>query len=113
LVALSLSGKATFLACKFCDRIWNQFWQSSDAWERGHSNESELLSEESDPSWELIQQASAIEGTDAAAAFRLYLKAAEAGSIWAMQAVAWRSGRASGREADARAIDADRKVRPS
>jgi TPR repeat protein len=59
-------------------------WERSDAWERAHSNESELWSEESEPNLELIDRALAVQGTDPAAAFLLYLEAAEAGSVWAM-----------------------------
>lgn len=88
------------MACKICDRFWDQVWESSDAWERQHSNESELLSKESEQNWELIQQAAAVEDSDTAAAFRLYLEAAEAGSPWAIHAVAWRYWTGTGVVAD-------------
>jgi TPR repeat protein len=54
------------------------------------------LSEESDANWELIQQALAIEEGDPAAAFRLYLQAAEAGSVWSLEALGWRYWTGSG-----------------
>jgi hypothetical protein len=76
------------LTCKFCDPFWDWLWKKSGAWEREHSNESELWSKETQQSRELIEQASAIEDTRPAA-FRLYLEAAEGGSAWAMERVGW------------------------
>jgi len=62
--------------------------KKSHAWERAHSNDSELWSEEGLRNRELIEQAYARFKTDPAASFRLYLEAAEAGSAWAMEEVA-------------------------
>lgn len=75
------------MTCRLCDRFWNRFWEKSDAWERAHSNESELWSEEADQSRELIDRAFAIQKTDPAAAFRIFLEAAESGSVWAADRV--------------------------
>lgn len=88
------------MTCKFCDRFWERFSEFSEAWERGHSNESELWSEESDQSRELIEQASAMGRGNASAAFQLYLKAAEAGSVWSMQMVGWHYWTGTGVAAD-------------
>jgi TPR repeat protein len=60
----------------------------SDQWERDNSNEWELWCEESAENLQLIEEANTVWETDLAAAFRLYLQAADAGSIWAMQVVA-------------------------
>lgn len=76
------------MPCKLCDRWHARLWEKSDAWERAHSNESELWSEEPVRNRELIDRAYSAWTTDPAAAFRLYLEAAEAGSAWAMEAVA-------------------------
>jgi len=75
-------------------------WDESDAWERAHSNESELWSEESDRNRELIEQAWAIQVTNPAAALRIYLEAADAGSPWAMQQVGWHYRTGAGVAAD-------------
>ena len=80
--------KASVLTCRFCDPFWEWFWKKSDAWEREHSNESDLWSKETQQSRELIEQASAIEETDPAA-FRLYVEAAEIGSAWSMGRLGW------------------------
>lgn len=77
------------MACKLCARWRARLWEKSDAWERARSNESELWSEEPARNRELIEQAGDTRKTDPAAAFRLYRAAAEAGSAWAMDAVAW------------------------
>jgi hypothetical protein len=73
--------------CKFCDAFWDWFWDRSDEWERKRSNDSDLVSRESDRNRELIVRAYAISTTDPSAAFRLHLEAAEAGSAWAMERV--------------------------
>lgn len=77
------------MTCTFCEEFWDRFWANSDAWERTASNETQLLSEESDQSWKLIQRAGEIGDIDPASAFRLYLQAIESGSIWAMERVGW------------------------
>jgi TPR repeat protein len=77
------------LACKLCARWWARLWAKSEAWERARSNDSDLWAEEPARNRELIEQAYETHKTDPAAAFRLYLEAAEAGSAWAMEAVAW------------------------
>jgi TPR repeat protein len=76
------------LHCKLCDRWRENLARKSDAWERDHSNESELWSEEPPDNRALIDQAYALYSTDPAASFRLYLEAAEAGSAWAMEEAA-------------------------
>lgn len=77
------------MPCKLCARWRARLWKKCDAWERAHSNESELWWEQPARNRELMQQAEAREKTDPAAAFRLYLEAAEAGTAWAMDVVAW------------------------
>ena len=88
------------MICKFCDEFWDRFWAHSDAWERSASNENELLSKESDQTWDLIQSAGAIEDSDSASAFGFYVKAAEAGSVWSMERVGWHYWSGTGVEAD-------------
>ena len=105
------SGRAKRLSCKICAWLSDWFsiksdvdcarqWNESDAWERAHSNESELWSEESDRNRELIEQAWAIQVTNPAAALRIYLEAAYAGSPWAMQQVGWHYRTGAGVAAD-------------
>lgn len=77
------------MRCRLCARLCARLWEESDAWERAHSNASELWWEEPLRSRELYDRAYAIWETDPAAAFRLFLEAAEAGSTWAMEAVGW------------------------
>lgn len=77
------------LACKLCARLRAHLWEKSDAWERAHSSESAPWSDEPVQNLELVEQAYAVQKTDPAAAFRLYLEAADAGSAWAMNSVAW------------------------
>lgn len=72
------------------------FWQSNEDWERERSNETEILARETDQSWDLIQQASKLDDSDPAAAFRLYVNAAEAGSVWALETVGIRYWNGSG-----------------
>lgn len=64
-----------------CARLWARF----DGWEREHSNDWELWCEDSDENRHLIEQAHALRDSDPETAFRLYLQAADAGSVWAMQ----------------------------
>jgi TPR repeat protein len=77
------------LACKLCARWRARLWERSDAWERARSNESELWAEEPVQVRELIQRAHDSRKIDPVTAFRLYLDAAETGSAWAMEAVAY------------------------
>lgn len=76
------------MACKLCARWRARLWEKSDAWERARSNENALWWEEPVENRELISRAYYCEKTDPAAAFRLYLEAAEAGSAWALNVVA-------------------------
>lgn len=71
-----------------CDALWRSHWDQSDAWERAHSNEDELWWRDSDRNRRLIEEAYSREDADAGAAFQLYLEAAEAGSPWALEAIA-------------------------
>ena len=86
------------MSCKLC--AWLCDWAcarldcasyrtESEDWERGQSNEWELWSQETDENRELIERAVALKKTDREAAFRLYLEAADAGSVWAAQTVGW------------------------
>lgn len=76
------------MPCKLCARWRARLARKSDAWERAHSNESELWSQEPLRNRELIDRAYAAYEADPAESFRLYLEAAEAGSSWAMEEVA-------------------------
>lgn len=82
------------------DAEWDRLWAQSDAWERASSNQTELLSEESDQSWELIQHAGKVAEDDPAASFQLYLKAADGGSAWSMETVGWHYWTGTGIAAD-------------
>jgi TPR repeat protein len=73
------------VACRFCDRLWEDF----DRWDRAHSNERELWFADSEHSRALAEQAFDIREADPAAAFALFLEAADAGSATAMAAVAY------------------------
>ena len=75
--------------CKICDRFWDKLWERSDAWERKHSNVGNLWSGESDPNRDLINQACDLQEANPAGAFHLYVNAAKAGSVWAMERVGW------------------------
>jgi TPR repeat protein len=74
--------------CKFCKQFWQRLWRHSDAWERAHSNDSEMWSKESDRARETLNAAAAMSETDPAT-LQLYLEAAEAGSVIGMGRVAW------------------------
>jgi TPR repeat protein len=71
--------------CLFCESCCKDFWQRSSDWERTHSNENELCAGESDEARALVAQASSLSDSDPAAALQLYKKAADAGSVWAME----------------------------
>jgi hypothetical protein len=88
------------LICKLCEWVNARFgarygpdcdreWEELDAWERERSNDSDLWSREPDGNRELLEQAWALETSDPQAAFQLYLRAADAGSPWALQMVGW------------------------
>lgn len=81
------SGRRGILACRLCKRLRARLWSYSDAWERAHSNDADLWELEPATNRELIEQAYAVQESDAAAAFRLYLEAAEAGSPGGMEMV--------------------------
>ncbi len=88
------------MICRLCDRLWNRFWEESYAWERAHSNDSELWWDEADPNRELIDQAAAIQNTDASTALAIYLEAAEAGSVLAAETAGWHYHTGTGVAAD-------------
>jgi TPR repeat protein len=88
------------LTCKLCEWLCKwfcpeaeqsnaSFWEESRVWEKSHSNESELWAATSDSNRELVDQAIALWDSDRQAAFEIYLEAAEAGCIWAMEIVGW------------------------
>jgi TPR repeat protein len=92
--------------CRFCDKFWDAFSAYAEAWERAAAKEDQLLSAESDEIWAKIQRAAEIEDTDHASAFRLYLEAAEAGSVWSLRKVGWHYWTGTGPAADPhRALD--------
>lgn len=86
--------------CKLCVRFWKAFEKRCDDWEREQSNDEDLLATESKQNWALIQQGSAASDDNPEAAFRFYLAAAEAGSVWATEMVAWHYWTGSGVAAD-------------
>lgn len=88
------------MACRLCNRFWDRLWESSYAWERENSNDGDLWSVEADQRRELIDRAVVLQRTDDAAAFRLFLEAAEAGSAWAAETVGHHYHMGTGVEAD-------------
>jgi TPR repeat protein len=78
-----------FLRCRVCARLWARHDEMSDAWERAHSNDSELWAEQEAYISGLIDRAWAIREADPGAAFRLYLEAAESGSASALESIGW------------------------
>lgn len=77
------------MTCKLCEQYGNCDWAHSDAWERSASNYFHLLSEESEKQWAIMRRAEEIFDSDPASAFRLYVDAAEAGSVCSMEKVGW------------------------
>lgn len=88
------------MTCKICDWLqsWlgarveidcNRIWDNIHDWESAHSNDGELWAPEADRNRELFDQASAIQDSDPESAFHMYMRAAVAGSPWAMRTVAW------------------------
>ena len=88
------------MSCKVCDKFWDDFWRRSDAWERDASNDTELFAGESDERWALIQKACDVGEADPASAFRLFVEAAEAGSVWSLEMVGWHYRAGTGVDAD-------------
>lgn len=72
-----------------CEAIWRSHWQESDAWDVDNSNHSELWWEDTDDNRALIEAAIARQDAEPEAAFRMFQEAAEAGSPYAMELVAW------------------------
>ena len=97
---VQLDGSVGKLTCKRCDQVWDRLWAQSDAWERTTSNETQLFSEETDQCRGLVQRGSEIEDEDPIGAFRLYLEAAECGSVWSMEKVGWHYWTGTGIAAD-------------
>ena len=77
------------MPCKLCARFWARIWEKSDAWDRAASNRSELWAKDTVENRMLLEEAESIHDADPAAAFALYLEAADAGSAFALEAVAW------------------------
>lgn len=63
-------------------------WKKSHAWEKAHSNDYEIWSQESDWIHSEGDRAFAISKTDPEAAFHIRLALADGGSVWWMQGVA-------------------------
>ena len=77
------------------------YWQLVEEWDRAHSNDDDLLSNETEANRELLRQAgAAAEIDDLSSAFPLYLDAAKAGSALAMETVACRYWTGSGTAPD-------------
>ena len=71
-------------------RVRAAHWHNVYQWELSHADESDLTGNETEAPLELLRRAHAAgENDDRASAFPLYLEAAEAGSVRAMQTVAW------------------------
>ncbi|MDX2210108.1 MAG: hypothetical protein SFV20_07090 [Sphingopyxis sp.] len=75
--------------CKMCEQFWDWIYDLSHAWERAHSNEAKLWSEESERASDLAAKARAIQDSDPGAALQLYHEAADAGSVWSMEVLGW------------------------
>jgi TPR repeat protein len=97
------------LGCKLCAILtkWllartgsrcDELIEELDRWDRSCSNEDELWGRELYVNRELIDQAAA--QSHPAAALILYRRAAEAGSVWAMEMAAWHYHVGSGVDAD-------------
>jgi TPR repeat protein len=89
----------------FRDRFWDAFWKHNDDWELSQSNYYSLLAEESEEAADLAARGEALQDSDPAAAVALYIKAAEAGSVWAMNALALRAEPESAEGADLSVAD--------
>lgn len=72
-----------------CEALWRSHWDQSGGWERANSNHGELWWSDSDRNRALLEEAEVHRQADPEAAFRMLLEAAEAGSPWAMESVAW------------------------
>lgn len=77
------------MACKLCARWRAHLWAQTDDWERALASENAPWSDDPVRSLELVEQAYAVQESDPVAAFQLFVEAAEAGSAWAMNVVAW------------------------
>ena len=77
------------MRCRLCATFWARIWAKSDAWDRAASNRDELWDEETDENRALLERADALHDSDPAAAFALYLEAADAGSTFALEVLAW------------------------
>jgi TPR repeat protein len=95
-----LTGELRELWEEIRERENASFWALSDDWERSASNDFDLPSEEPEERLSLLQNAQEIFDSDPAAAFQLRLEAAEAGSVWAMEAVGWHYWTGTGVAAD-------------
>lgn len=73
----------------FRTEFWRDLWDRTYAWEWAESNEGELRAKETLEALELIDRAETVQSTDPTAALELYRTASDAGSVWAMEMVAW------------------------
>ncbi len=71
------------------DEFWNEFWKRADLWEFAAADESRIIPDDSDETWELMDRANELKVTDPEAAFAFYMKAADAGSVWSMEKIGW------------------------
>jgi TPR repeat protein len=94
------SAETISFGCRLCNWLCERFcpegvaareafWEASHDWERGCSNEYELWSNDDGPGRALAEQALELQQSDRPAALALYRQAAAAGSVWAMETVAW------------------------
>ena len=88
------------MTCRICDRVWDRIWAQTDSWERTASSETAPHPDESGRNRNLIERAGEIAEADPATSFRLYLEAAEGGSVWAMVCVGWHYWSGNGVAAD-------------
>lgn len=71
------------------EEFWNEFLKRADLWEFAAADKSKIIPDDSDETWELIDRADELKVTDPEAAFALYVKAADAGSVWSMGIIGW------------------------
>lgn len=87
--------RKSFKAYADCD------WEHSDAWEMNAANDFHSLPEQSDEQSDIIEHAAQIFDSDPASAFKLFVEAAEAGSVYSMERVGWHYWTGTGVVADA------------
>jgi TPR repeat protein len=88
------------MKCKICQLIRERLWERTDDWERDASNEAELWAADPPQARELALRAGELFESSPAAAFQLHSQAADAGSAWSMERLAWHYWTGTGVEAN-------------